>query len=87
MGIRESRQGRERHRQKRRDAAEGHEAVCVSHQLPIWTLRRYVQGRRLWHDPRNRECGLASITSFHFAGTAVVGIRYRQPAVDLAGGG
>ena len=23
-----------------RDAAEGHEAVCVSHQLPIWTLRR-----------------------------------------------
>ena len=26
-----------------RDAAEGHEAVCVSHQLPIWTLRRYVR--------------------------------------------
>ena len=21
------------------DAARGHEAVCVSHQLPIWTLR------------------------------------------------
>ena len=26
-----------------RVAAEGHEAVCVSHQLPIWTLRRYVE--------------------------------------------
>ena len=23
-----------------RDAARGHEAVCVSHQLPIWTVRQ-----------------------------------------------
>ena len=29
--------------QAARVAAEGHEAVCVSHQLPIWTLRRYVE--------------------------------------------
>ena len=35
-----------------RAAAEGHEAVCVSHQLPIWTLRRFVERKRLWHDPR-----------------------------------
>ncbi len=28
-----------------RDAALGHEAVCVSHQLPIWTCRRWVEGR------------------------------------------
>jgi broad specificity phosphatase PhoE len=27
-----------------RDRALGHEAVCVSHQLPIWTVRRYVEG-------------------------------------------
>ena len=46
-----------------RVAAEGHEAVCVSHQLPIWTLRRYVERKRLWHDPRRRQCGLASLTS------------------------
>src|SRR5262249_21394884 len=35
-----------------RERAEGHEAVCVSHQLPIWMLRRHVESRRLWHDPR-----------------------------------
>ncbi len=40
--------------QAARVAAEGHEAVCVSHQLPIWTLRRYVEHKRLWHDPRRR---------------------------------
>ncbi len=51
-----------------REQAEGHEAVCVSHQLPIWTLRRYLERKRLWHDPRRRQCGLASLTSFHFDG-------------------
>ena len=39
-----------------KDLARGHEAVCVSHQLPIWTLRCFLEGRRLWHDPRKREC-------------------------------
>jgi broad specificity phosphatase PhoE len=69
--------------QAARVAAEGHEAVCVSHQLPIWTLRRYVEKKRLWHDPRRRQCGLASITSFRFEGAAVVGIDYREPAAHL----
>ncbi|MGH3495533.1 MAG: histidine phosphatase family protein, partial [Sciscionella sp.] len=31
-----------------RVVAAGHEAVCVSHQLPIWTLRRFCEGKRLW---------------------------------------
>jgi broad specificity phosphatase PhoE len=66
-----------------REAAEGHEAVCVSHQLPIWTLRQYVEGHRLWHDPRRRQCALASLTSFHFEGTEVVGIGYAEPAAHL----
>ena len=44
-------------------AAAGHEAVCVSHQMPIWIARRSVEGRRLWHDPRRRECALGSVTS------------------------
>jgi broad specificity phosphatase PhoE len=69
--------------QAARVAAEGHEAVCVSHQLPIWTLRRYVEGKRLWHDPRRRECGLASLTSFRFEGSKVVGIDYSEPAAHL----
>jgi broad specificity phosphatase PhoE len=66
-----------------RAAAEGHEAVCVSHQLPIWILRRYVERKRLWHDPRTRQCGLASLTSFHFEGEKVAGIAYSEPAAHL----
>jgi broad specificity phosphatase PhoE len=66
-----------------RAAAEGREAVCVSHQLPIWTLRRYVERKRLWHDPRYRRCGLASLTSFHFDGTSIVGVGYSEPAAHL----
>jgi broad specificity phosphatase PhoE len=69
--------------QAARVAAEGHEAVCVSHQLPIWTLRRYVEKRRLWHDPRRRQCGLASLTSFRFEDAKVVGIDYSEPAAAL----
>jgi broad specificity phosphatase PhoE len=66
-----------------RAAAEGHEAVCVSHQLPIWTLRRHVEGRRLWHDPRRRRCALASLTSFVFDGERLAGIEYAEPAAHL----
>jgi broad specificity phosphatase PhoE len=66
-----------------RDAAAGHEAVCVSHQLPIWTLRRHLEHKRLWHDPRRRQCGLASLTSFHFDGPELVRISYSEPAADL----
>ncbi|MEU8821514.1 histidine phosphatase family protein [Actinoplanes sp. NPDC048796] len=69
--------------QAARVAAEGHEAVCISHQLPIWTLRRYVEKKRLWHDPRKRQCGLASLTSFHFEDSKVVGIDYSEPAAHL----
>jgi broad specificity phosphatase PhoE len=64
-------------------AAEGHEAVCVSHQLPIWTLRRFLERKRLWHDPRGRQCGLASITSVHFTDDKVTGVSYREPAAHL----
>ncbi len=63
-----------------RELAEGHEALCVSHQLPIWTLRRSVTGQRLWHDPRRRQCALASLTSLVFTGTELTQLRYREPA-------
>ena len=69
--------------QDARAAAEGHEAVLVSHQRPIWVLRRFVEHRRLWHDPRRRQCALASLTSFHFTGTGLTGIGYREPAAQL----
>ena len=70
-----------------RAAAEGHEAVCVSHQLPIWVLRRYVEGGRLWHSPRNRQCALASLTSLTFDGERVVQVRYAEPAGPQPAGG
>ncbi len=66
--------------QAARAAAEGHQALCVSHQLPIWTLRRFLEGRRLWHDPRKRECGLASLTSISFDAETFAGISYSEPA-------
>jgi broad specificity phosphatase PhoE len=66
-----------------RDAAAGHEALCVSHQLPIWTLRRFAEHKRLWHDPRKRRCALASLTSFHYEDDQLVGIGYTEPAGHL----
>jgi broad specificity phosphatase PhoE len=65
------------------DAAAGHEAVIVSHQLPIWMARCDAEGRRLFHDPRKRECTLASITSFSYVGSRVTSVSYREPAADL----
>jgi broad specificity phosphatase PhoE len=66
-----------------RQKVDGHEALMVSHQLPIWTLRRRLENQRLWHDPRRRQCGLASLTSFHFDGGQLTGIGYREPAAHL----
>jgi broad specificity phosphatase PhoE len=63
-------------------AADGHEAVCVSHQLPIWVTRLATEGRRLWHDPRRRQCALGSVTSLTFAGGRVTGVSYAQPSGD-----
>ena len=63
-----------------RDRVQGHEAVCVSHQLPIWTVRRFVEGRRLWHRPDRRQCGLASLTSLVFDGDRLVRVDYSEPA-------
>ncbi|GAB3586444.1 histidine phosphatase family protein [Amycolatopsis endophytica] len=66
--------------QRARAAAEGHEALCVSHQLPIWTLRRFLEAKPLWHDPRRRQCSLASLTSLVFDGEKLVDIVYSEPA-------
>ena len=58
----------------------GHEAVVVSHQLPIWVTRQALSGSRLWHDPRRRECSVASLTSLRYDGETLVGIDYSEPA-------
>ena len=66
-----------------RKAAAGHEALVVSHQLPIWTVRSDVEHRRLWHDPRSRQCSLASLTTFTFVDDRIVTVAYSEPAADL----
>lgn len=66
-----------------RRAAYGHEAVIVSHQLPVWTARNKLAGARLWHDPRKRECALASLTSLLYENDELVSIAYSEPAADL----
>lgn len=63
-----------------RAAAGSGEALCVSHQLPIWTLRRHLEGRPLWHDPRRRQCSLASLTSLFFDDDQLIEIGYGEPA-------
>jgi broad specificity phosphatase PhoE len=67
-----------------RDAAGGKDAICVSHQLPIWILRSAVEGRRLLHDPRKRECTLASVTSFELDNEGMISsVSYLEPAKHL----
>ena len=67
-----------------REAAAGHEAMIVSHQLPIWIVRSFVEGRRLFHDPRKRavqpgEPDLASTTT----DDRITSVLYSEPAADL----
>lgn len=69
-----------------RDLVRGHEAVLVSHQMPIWMARLAAEDRRLWHDPRKRECSLASITSISYEENRIVSTSYAEPSRDLLPG-
>ncbi len=66
-----------------RDAASGHEAVIVSHQLPIWTTRLFLEKRSYLHHPKHRQCTLCSLTSVVFDDDRMVQVRYSEPAGDL----
>ncbi len=66
-----------------RSAAAGHEVALVSHQLPVWIARLSLENRRLWHDPRHRECALASVTSLTYEGDRLLAVSYAEPAADL----
>lgn len=68
-----------------RETARGHEAVLVSHQLPVWIARLAAEQRRLWHDPRSRQCSLASLTSLTYDGDQLAAITYTEPSRDLLG--
>ncbi|MGM0385242.1 MAG: histidine phosphatase family protein [Actinomycetota bacterium] len=62
---------------------DGGEVLAVSHQLPIWVTRLFLERRPLAHDPRNRQCALASLTSLTFDGRRLVALTYWEPAGDL----
>ena len=65
-------------------AANGKDAIVVSHQLPIWILRSAIEGRSLLHDPRKRICTLASVTSIHIDDEGLIsGVSYSEPAGHL----
>ena len=66
-------------------AAQGKDAIVVSHQLPIWISRLDFEGKRFPHDPRKRQCSLASLTSLTFDDDTLVAVLYTEPSADLLG--
>lgn len=59
------------------------DTVMVSHQLPIWVARMSFEQRGFLHDPRRRECALASLTSFHLENGSAVAMSYAEPAAHI----
>lgn len=69
-----------------RDAAEANpdsDTVMVSHQLPIWVTRCDFENRSMLHDPRSRQCALASLTSFTIEDGEPVAMSYAEPAAHI----
>ena len=66
-----------------KDAGDGGQALIVMHELPIWISRLAAEGRSLVHDPRKRQCRLASVTSFTLIDDRIVAVDYAEPAADL----
>jgi len=63
----------------------GHDVVVVSHQSPIWTVRRALEGKVLWGDPRKRQCSVCSVTTLEYPpGKDVPTITYDEPAAELS---
>ena len=64
-------------------AAEGHEAIIISHQLPIVMVQRYLAGLKLPHNPMKRQCDLASVTSVIFRDGEIIDYTYSEPAKEI----
>lgn len=69
--------------ERAREAAEGAEAVLVTHQLCIIAAQRRARYLKLAHNPATRQCDLASVTSLIFVGDTIVDVRYSEPAGHL----
>lgn len=68
------------------DTPNGHDAVIVSHQLPIWMVHSHLTGLPLAHNPSKRRCALSSITTLEYRDGRFVEVDYRDPAASLAAG-
>ena len=65
-------------------AAGKSDAICVSHQLPIWIVRSAIEGRSMLHDPRKRQCSLCSVTTLHFDDQGMISsTSYHEPVRHL----
>lgn len=61
------------------------DVALVSHQLPIWTVHRFVAGEKLYHDARKRRCALSSVTTFtKDADGRFVEVSYLDPNANIA---
>jgi hypothetical protein len=43
-------------------------------------VRLHFEGRRYLHDPRRRQCALASVTSLTYDGDRITAVGYAEPA-------
>ena len=59
------------------------ETVIVAHQLPIWVARRTAEGKGFVHDPRTRNCDLASVTTLRVDDGAMSLAGYANPAAHV----
>ena len=67
-----------------RDAARGHEAVIVSHQLPIWTTRLFLEKRSYLHHPQEPPVhAVLADRACVFDDDQLTQVRYSEPAGDL----
>ncbi|KQB84391.1 histidine phosphatase family protein [Corynebacterium oculi] len=69
--------------ERARVVAEGHEAILVSHQLPIVMVQRWAANKPLAHNPATRRSDLASVTSLIFQDDQLVEHRYSEPAREI----
>ena len=61
----------------------GHQAVIVTHQLPVVCARRRAEGVHLWHNPAQRRCSLASVSSLTYDGDRLIRVGYAEPAARV----
>lgn len=66
-----------------RERVEGREAILITHQLPIVCIQRSARRQALAHNPADRQCELASVSSLIFHGSDLADLVYTEPAQEI----